>query len=146
MIAYVDSSVLARAYLHDETGHEEAAGVLTDPEIAVVTGTWTRVEASGAVVRAARAGRCDLDVLLRLLDQDLDDEGPITVVEVSQARVEEKALDLVRRYGSRAMDAWHLAAASLILTDFVPQGEVMAFASRDKHQGEVARTMGFEVI
>lgn len=146
MIAYVDSSVLTRAYLHDEEGHREAVAVLADPEIVVVTGTWTRVEASGTVVRAARAGRCDLDELLRALDEDLDDEGRVTVVEASQAAVEEKALDLVREHGSRAMDAWHLATASLVLPELVPQGEAMAFASRDKRQAEVAATMGFEVI
>ena len=146
MIAYVDASVLARAYLHDEEGHEEALAVLADPEIAVVTGSWTRVEASGAVVRAARTGRCDLAELLRSLDEVLDDDGPVTVVEVPQAKVEEKALALVREHGSRAMDAWHLAAASLILPELVPMGEAMAFASRDKAQAEVAASMGFEVI
>lgn len=68
MIAYLDSSVLARAYLVDEDGHQDAAGVLADPEIATVTGTWTRIEVSGALVRAARAGRGDEKGLLALLD------------------------------------------------------------------------------
>ena len=53
MIAYIDSSVLARAYLPDEPGHEAAAKLLEDPEIGLVTGTWTRIEVSGALMRAA---------------------------------------------------------------------------------------------
>ncbi|EUA52295.1 hypothetical protein I553_2481 [Mycobacterium xenopi 4042] len=59
MIAYLDSSVLARAYLVDEDGHQQAIALLGDPEIATVTGTWTRIEVSGALVRAARGGRGD---------------------------------------------------------------------------------------
>ncbi|MGI9094502.1 MAG: hypothetical protein ACR2F4_02870 [Thermoleophilaceae bacterium] len=47
MIAYLDSSVLARAYRADEDGHEQAIALLDDPEIAAVTGTWTRIEVSG---------------------------------------------------------------------------------------------------
>jgi hypothetical protein len=55
VIVSVDSSVLARADLHDETGHDEAVALLADPEIALVMGTWTRIEVSGALMRAARA-------------------------------------------------------------------------------------------
>ena len=49
MIAYLDSSVLARAYLADEDGHEHAVALLGDSEIAPVTGTWTRIEVSRAM-------------------------------------------------------------------------------------------------
>lgn len=57
MIAYLDSSVLARAYLADEDGHEQAKQLLNDAQIATVTGTWTRIEISGALIRAARSSR-----------------------------------------------------------------------------------------
>lgn len=57
MIVYLDSSVLARAYLTDEEGHEEAVALLHDADVAAATGTWTRMEVSGALVRAARTGR-----------------------------------------------------------------------------------------
>ncbi|MDQ3461604.1 MAG: hypothetical protein M3471_01005, partial [Actinomycetota bacterium] len=77
MIAYLDSSVLARAYLADEDGHDAAAALLEDPEVATLTGTWSRIEVSGALVRAARAGRADWEGLLALLDQDLDPDGPV---------------------------------------------------------------------
>ena len=43
MIVYLDSSILARAYLADEDGHDQAVALLDDPEIAAVTGTWTRI-------------------------------------------------------------------------------------------------------
>jgi predicted nucleic acid-binding protein len=78
VIVYLDSSVLARAYLADEDGHEEAQALLTDQEVAPVTATLTRIEVSGALVRAARAGRVDADELLALLDFDLSPEGAVS--------------------------------------------------------------------
>lgn len=94
MIAYLGSSVLARAYLVDEDGHDDAVGLLADPQIATVTGTWTRIEVSGALVRAAQAGRGDEKGLLALLDADL--AGPVVVLSAPQALVEQHALELVR--------------------------------------------------
>lgn len=38
MIAYLDSSVLVRSYLHDEDGHEQAVALLEDPDVTAVTG------------------------------------------------------------------------------------------------------------
>jgi len=63
VIAYLDSSVLARAYLNDEDGHAEAIRLLADPQIATVTGTWTRTEVSGALIRAAGSCRGDAEGL-----------------------------------------------------------------------------------
>lgn len=144
MIAYVDSSVLARAYLADEAGHEEAVALLTDPSIALVTGSWTRVEVSGALVRAARRGRTDETGLLELFDSDL--AGPVTMLTAAQEHVERHALDLVRRYGLRAMDAWHLAVAVIAIPPLLNPGEPKAFASRDDAQLGVARMLGFAAI
>lgn len=146
MILYLDSSVLARAYLTDEAGHEQAAGLLEDPESALVTGTWSRVEVSGALVRAARAGRGDERGLLALLDADLRDAGPVTVVAAAQDEVEQEALRLVRAHAVRAMDAWHLATAALTLPSLTESGEEMSFASRDEAQSAVAASLGFRVI
>lgn len=100
MIVYVDSSVLARAYLADETGHEEVGAMLHNPDMALITGTWTRVEVSGALVRAARAARGDEQGLLALLDADLAPDGPVTVVAANQEHVETAALQLVVSTGS----------------------------------------------
>ena len=57
MIVYVDSSVLARAYLMDEPDHADAVALIEDADVALITGSWTRVEVSRALVRAARTGR-----------------------------------------------------------------------------------------
>jgi pyridoxal 5'-phosphate synthase pdxS subunit len=92
VIVYLDSSVLARAYLADEVGHEEALTMLEDPEVGLITGTWTRIEVSGALVRAARTGRGDEGGLLTLLDADLAVDGPVTVVAAAQEDVEVQAL------------------------------------------------------
>jgi len=146
VIIYIDSSVLARAYLEDESGHMEAQTLLTDPERALVTGTWTKVEVSGALVRAAWAGRAGEDQLLALLDADLADDGPVVMVAAPQEDVERLALQLVRSHGIRAMDAWHLATASLILPALVEKGEELGFATRDQDQAKVALTLGFTAI
>ncbi|CAN5838078.1 hypothetical protein BH23ACT1_BH23ACT1_07420 [soil metagenome] len=143
MIAYLDSSVLARAYLADEDGHDAAAALLEDPEVATLTGTWSRIEVSGALVRAARAGCTDVARLLALLDQDLDPDGPVTLVAADQGEVEGRALELVRTHGLRAMDAWHLAVALIAGPALLEGGERMAFATRDDEQAAVAEHLGF---
>ncbi|HEY8739625.1 MAG TPA: type II toxin-antitoxin system VapC family toxin [Candidatus Dormibacteraeota bacterium] len=146
MITYVDSSVLARAYLADEVGHDDAVRLMEDPDVALVTGTWSRVEVSGALVRAARGGRGDEKGLLALLDADLGHDGPVAVVAAPQPEVEAQALQLVRRHAIRAMDAWHLATAALTLPALAEPGEDAGFASRDEAQLEVARLLGFRVL
>jgi predicted nucleic acid-binding protein len=146
VIVYLDSSILARMYLADEDGHEQAVALLNDRDIAAVTGTWTRIEVSGALIRAARAGRADTAGLLALLDADLASEGPVTVLVAPQERVEEIALELVREHALRAMDAWHLAVASLTVPPLAEPGEQIAFASRDEAQATVAEVLGFTRI
>ncbi len=143
MIVYLDSSVLARAYLADEEGHEEAVARLHDADVAAATGTWTRMEVSGALVRAARTGRGDAEGLLALLDADLGNDGPVTVLKAPQDRVEDTALDLVRTHALRARDAWHLAVATLTVPLLAEAGEDLDFASRDAAQATVARSLGF---
>lgn len=144
MIAYLDSSVLASAYLVDEDSHDAAAALLADPQIATVTGTWTRIEVSGALVRAARSGRGDEKGLLALLDADL--AGPVIVLGAPQEQVELHALQLVRRHALRAMDAWHLAVAALVVPPLLESGEPAAFASHDQVQRRVAEELGFVAI
>ena len=144
MIAYLDSSVLARAYLVDEDGHQEASALMADPDIATVTGTWTRIEVSGALVRAARVDRGDEKGLLALLDSDL--AGPVIVLGAPHDQVEQHALQLVRQHALRAMDAWHLAVAAIVVPPLLDPGEPRAFASRDRAQRHVAEELGFVPI
>jgi predicted nucleic acid-binding protein len=144
VIAYLDSSILTRAYLVDEDGHEDAARLLHDPEIATVTGSWTRIEVSGALVRAARAGRGDEQGLLELLDADL--AGPVVVLAAPQEQVEHDALKLVRDHALRAMDAWHLATAAITIPPLLEPHEPRAVASRDEAQRAVAEQLGFATL
>ena len=146
MIVYLDSSVLARAYLADEPGHEQATSLLADPEIGLVTGTWAHIEVSGALVSAARAGRGDEAGLLALLDGDLGTDGPVTVVTADQKEVEERALQLVRGHALRAKDAWHLAVAVLTLPVLAEPGEDVGFATRDEAQSSVAVSLGLQPV
>lgn len=150
MIVYADSSVLARAYLADEPGHAEALELLQDPERPVITGSWARIEVSGALVRAARAANrphtVDQQGLLAAWDSDTSADGMITVLNAPQAEVEAHAMALVREHGLRAMDAWHLAAATILTAELTEPGEAAAFASRDEQQSAVAHMLGFTAI
>ena len=143
MIVYLDSSVAARAYLADESGHLDAVAMLEDPDVGLITGTWSRIEISGAIVRAARAGRGDEKGLLSLLDADLATDGPVTVIAADREDVETQALQLVREHAIRAMDAWHLATARLVLPSIV---EPVGFATRDHAQSLVAAALGLQAV
>jgi len=144
LIAYLDSSVLVRSYLPDEDGHADMGRILEDPDIAAVTGSLTRIEVSGALVRAASAGRGDRDGLLKLLDFDLGEHGAVTVLKADQNQVEQTALQLVRQHALRALDALHLAVAQLAVPPLAEPRETIAFVSRDSAQASVAAGLGFE--
>jgi predicted nucleic acid-binding protein len=146
VIVYLDSSVLARAYLADESGHADAVAMLEDPDLGLITGTWSRIEVSGALVRAARAGRGHEKGLLSLLDADLATDGPVTVIAADREEVEAQALQLVREHAIRAMDAWHLATAKLVLPSLVEPGEEVGFATRDQAQSVVAAALGLQAV
>jgi len=147
VIAYLDSSVLARSYLHDEDGHHDAVALLNNPDITSVTGSWTRIEVSGALIRAARSGRGDTDEqrLLATLDADLDACGRVAELAAPEADVEEQTLELVRKHALRTLDAWHVAVALLTVPALAePDKEEIAFASRDDDQATVAEALGFK--
>jgi uncharacterized protein len=148
VIAYVDSSLIARAYLGDEDGSEEAQRLLADRRIAKVTGRWTRIEVSAAIVRAARAGRPILrDEALTWLDADLrHGRGRIEVIAAPDAEVEAKALALAREHGLRALDALHVALAAIAVPKLADKGEPVGFASRDGDQATVAESLGFAAV
>lgn len=146
MIAYIDSSLLTRAYLVNQDGHREAIRLLNG-DTTLITGTWTRIEVSGALARAARNSGAKSDVLLNALDQDLDPiSGSIREVRVPQDDIERLALRIVRAHVLRAMDAWHLACATLTLPSLAEAGEAFLFATRDAHQAQAARSLGLDVM
>jgi predicted nucleic acid-binding protein len=145
VIAYVDASLLARAYLDDEEGSAEAQRLLANRSVAKYTGRWTRIEVSGAIVRAARGGRrVPIERKLAVLDRDLRrDGGRVKVIVDPAEQVEATALDLARMHGLRALDALHLALASIAIPPLADRGEPLGFASRDGEQGAVAESLGF---
>ena len=111
-----------------------------------VTGKWTRIEVSGALIRAARSGRNKADEhdLLTMLDVDLGAKGRVAELAASHANVEQRALALVRDHALRTLDAWHLAVASLTVPALAaPEQEQIGFASRDDDQAAVAEGLGF---
>jgi predicted nucleic acid-binding protein len=144
VIIYLDSSVLARAYLPDEADHAEALALLATTDAAVITGSWTLIEVSGALIRAARAARGNEALLLAALDADLDARsGVVVTIDAHQAEVERIALDLVRASGIRSMDAWHLACAMLAFEELAEPGEDRVFATRDVEQLAMAGQLGW---
>ena len=147
MIAYVDSSLLTRAHLHDEPGHTAARELLARHDIAFVTSRFTRIEVSGALVRAASAGRHpSREAALVALDSDLGPGGRVTEANPPTQDVEQRALALVREHGLRTLDALHLATAMLILPRLADKGEPVGFASRDGDQATVAESLGFAAV
>ena len=143
-VVYVDSSIVVRYYLPNDPGRAEIVALLNDDNVAVVTSTLTRIEASGALVRAARSARADPGDTLARLDQDFID-GVITLVSADHADVERDALHIVRMYGIWALDAIHIATAQLVLPELAGPGDIGVFASRDKEQADAAQCVGLTV-
>jgi predicted nucleic acid-binding protein len=142
VLTYLDSSLLGRAYLPDEPGHGDALALLEDLNVVLVTSTLTRVEVTGLLIRAARAGRCDERALLTALHTDLGNDGPVTTLAFPQLDLEPRALEITTLHGLRALDALHVAAAQLAALA-LSDGQPMAFATRDHTQADVAAAYGF---
>jgi uncharacterized protein len=145
MLTYVDSSVLACAYLADEPGHRRSRDLIENPDHLLVTGTLTVVEVTGVLVRASRAHRLvDLDSALAVLASDLGQDGPITLLATPRDQAERRATEIVYAHALRALDAIHLAIAELAAVPLLDSpGDKIGFASRDAAQSEAALTLGF---
>ena len=147
MITYLDSSFIVRAYLPDEPDHVIARELVDDNSQAVVTGSWSRVEVTSALVRAAGARRGGQVELLAFFEEDISPiSGNLTVVDASHAEIERVSLDIVTRHAIRSMDAWHLACASLAFADLAEPHEQCVFATRDAKQAMVALELGMAVL
>lgn len=144
-IVYLDSSIVVRYYLVNDPHHGEAVALIDDADGAIVTGTWTVIETSGALVRACRSAGVDATAILARLDLDVT-EGPITLVAEPQDDVERIALDIVRTEGIRAMDAWHIAVATLALPELTGPGDQAVFVTRDGDQARAAERRGLAIL
>ncbi len=60
--------------------------------------------------------------------------------------VEAKALAIAREHGMRALDALHVALASIAVPKLADKGEPIGFASRDGDQAGVAEALGFAAV
>jgi uncharacterized protein len=145
MLTYIDSSVLACAYLYDEPGHARARELLEDPEHLLVTSTLTVLEVTGVLVRASRSKRLlELDTSLAVLAADLGEDGPVTLLSTARDTVERRAMEIVYAHALRALDAIHLATAELAALPLLEDpGDKLGFASRDATQSEAAAALGF---
>ncbi len=145
MIVYLDSSSIVRSYLADESAEDIARGMIDDVDTLTISGSWARIEVTGALVRAQRAGRTAH--ALERFEHDVSPQiSRILLVDGEQAEIENLALSIVRRTGLRAMDAWHLSSASFALDALADDGEARAFLSRDAEQQVVASQLGFTVL
>jgi predicted nucleic acid-binding protein len=148
VLIYLDSSVLARAFLPDEPGHAEALALLEGDDV-LVTGPFTWIEVTGLLVRAQQAGRLTgpIDEALAVLDDDMGEDGAVTVVRPLDAvGVELMARALVRDHALRALEALHIATALAVLPELVSGDETAGFASRDPEQAAAAAAVGLVVV
>ncbi|TDD71595.1 PIN domain-containing protein [Jiangella aurantiaca] len=146
MLTYVDSSVLVRSYLADEPRHAVARGLIEGRTL-LVTSTLALLEASSALVRAARTRHVgDVDTLLAKLYEEVSPTGPIALIRADALDTENTARVLVRRFGIRAFDALHLAIADLGARPLVRSGERVGFASHDPAQRAAAADLGFVAV
>lgn len=147
MIVYIDSSALIRSYLPDEPDHNDVRALLDDVKTATISGSWTRIEVTGALVRAARSNRVRAERVLELFHRDTaPSNGPLLLVDALQADIEGLALQMVRSSGIRSMDAGHLACASIAFDNLAEPGEERGFATRDAEQAAVAKELGYTIV
>ncbi|HEY5155379.1 MAG TPA: type II toxin-antitoxin system VapC family toxin [Acidimicrobiales bacterium] len=146
MIVYLDTSTLARAYLPDEMDRASAVALLVSTDHELVTGGWTRVELASALARARKGGRFKGPDIERRLLGDLGPDGIVTVLGWHQDLLEDRSIELVRRFKIRSLDALHLAYAELAALPVVPDGEKLGFATHDRDQGAAARKLGFVLV
>ncbi len=146
MIVYLDTSVIGRACIADEVGHRQSLELLTDSTHTLVTGSWARVELTSTLTRAGRGGRRLVSEVEHELDRDLGADGVITVLGWHQDLLEDRTIELVRRFAIRSMDALHLAYAELAALPVVPEGEKLGFATHDRDQAAAAKKLGFALV
>ncbi|MGV9772918.1 type II toxin-antitoxin system VapC family toxin [Streptosporangium sp. NPDC003464] len=148
MLTYVDSSVLACAYLRAEPGHARARDLIESSDHLLVTGTLTVVEVTGVLVRAARSHRLiDLDAVLAVMAADLGEDGPVTLLAAPRDSVERRAVEIVYAHGLRALDGIHLAMAELAAVPLLEDpGDKLGFAGRDTAQAQAAAALGFTPV
>lgn len=145
-VLFVESSVLARAYLADEVGHAAAYAQVFGGQ-PVIASELARVEVTRALVAAMRGGRLARSVGARLLErieEDLVGAGVVRMIEFDGSPTLAYARQLVIEHRLRTLDSLHLAVAAR-------EGRALAnpddlvFVTRDREQARAARALGLTV-
>lgn len=144
-VPFLDSSLIAAAYLADEDGHA-AARDLIDRTPRILSSELSRVEVSRAIAAAARSRRMRPAAAKRALDhlaRDLGGDGAIEVLPLDGPPTVERALRLVAEHPVGTLDAIHLAVASR--EGRALAGDDLVFVTRDDRQRGVAKKLGLAV-
>ncbi len=142
-VHFVDSSVVACAYLPDEPKAEEARALLLGDE-AVVASELVRVEVTRALVAAGRYGRLRATLVQRLLgqlDSDLGAGRAVELIAFDGPPTLARARELVLEHPIRTLDALHLAVADREGRLLAEPAEELRFVTRDQAQLTVARAL-----
>lgn len=141
---FLDSSVIVRAYLRDEPGHDQARELVFGGQPSLAS-ELARVEVTRGLVAAHRAGRITertRDRLLAETDRDLNVSGIVRPLPLHASPTLDHARQLVLEHGLRTLDAIHLAVADLDARRLTEPGEDLLFATRDADQAAAARALG----
>lgn len=134
-----------RAYLRDETDHEELKELLRSGKEAVSTIDLARIEFVSAVRAAHRARRLrQPDAFIAGFDDECA-RGTITLLRPDPDRLLSEGTRLADAHPIRTLDAIHLATALIAASDTTHEAPVV-FVTRDEAQANAARAEGLEVL
>jgi predicted nucleic acid-binding protein len=143
VIAYADTSAVARAFLADEAEHGALRELLFTTPGSTVTSDLTRIELSAAFRRAARAGRIsDPERLITVALAEVSLSGGLRTINLDLRQIENEVHRLLAQHRLRAADAIHLATAIVAMGG----SDGVQFITRDRDQADAARAEGFEVL
>jgi len=139
MILYMETSVLAKRYLHEQ-GSAEVDRLVAAAE-KVGTSIITRVEVTAALARARRQKLLDEEPATRLRALFASHWPSLVRLSLHESAIE-RADALAWELDLRGYDAVHLASA-LVWRESITESPL--FATFDKALGNAARTQGLDV-
>ena len=142
---FLDSSVLARAYLPDEPGHGELRALVFESGGEFVASELIVVEVTRAFAAAGRARRLPpdaVDELLARFDTDVRAQGMVALIPLDRGATLERARELVLTYPLGSFDAVHLAVAETDGRRLAADDDLI-FVTRDEDQRLAAEALGF---
>ena len=139
MITYVDTSVLLKLLVDDETGMDAAQRLWLESDF-VVCAEIGYAEARAALATARRSGRLDADGLSIAKAELSKLWAQVDVIPVTTALVL-GAGDLAEVEGLRGYDAVHLAAALAVQATVVATADAQLLAAAQRHQIDVSNPL-----